>query len=78
MYCSETKHTQQIERIQRQATKYILNDYMYTSDYKSCLLKLHILPQLLYVRIFWILMILCFHRSLQTEHDGFDKKFSHL
>ena len=48
MYCSILwkpyliKHIQQIERIQRRATKYILNDY--TSDYKSRLLKLHILP----------------------------------
>ena len=61
MYCSVLwkpyliKHIQQIERIQRRATKYILNDY--TSDYKSHLLKLHILP-LMY--ILWILTILCF------------------
>ena len=38
----ETKYIQQIEHIQQRATKCILNDY--TSDYKSYLLKLHILP----------------------------------
>ena len=36
------KNINAIERIQRWATKYILNDY--SSDYKTCLIKLKILP----------------------------------
>ena len=36
------KHIVMLERIQCRATKFILNDY--TSSYKSCLLKLNILP----------------------------------
>ena len=75
MYCSVLwkpyliKHIQQIECIQRQATKYILNDY--TSDYKSCLLKLHILP-LMYTLD--LNNIMFFIKNLKTRHDGFDIK----
>ena len=48
IYCSQVwrpfqiKDITFIERIQRRATKYILNDY--TSDYKSRLLSLNLLP----------------------------------
>ena len=40
------KHIQQLERVQRRATKYILHDY--STDYKSRLIKLHMLP-LMYI-----------------------------
>ena len=51
-YCSPVwrpQHARDIislERVQRRATKYILNDY--TSDYKSPLLSLHLLPLMYY------------------------------
>ena len=63
------KYIQKIERIQRRATKYILNDY--TSDYKSRLLKLHILP-LMYTLDLNDIMF--FIKNLKTRHDGFDIK----
>ena len=75
MYCSVLwkpyliKHIQLIERVQRRATKYILNDY--TSDYKSRLLKLHILP-LMYTLDLNDIMF--FIKSLKTNHNGFDIK----
>jgi len=40
------QHIQLLGRIQRRATKYILNDY--TSNYKTCLIKLKLLP-LMYI-----------------------------
>ena len=75
MYCSVlwkpylVKHIQLIECVQRRATKYILNNY--TSDYKSRLLKLHILP-LMY--ILDLNDIMFFIRNLKTNHNGFDIK----
>ena len=48
---------------------YILNDY--TSDYKSRLLKLHILP-LMYTLDLNDIMF--FIKNLKTRHDGFDIK----
>ena len=45
-----------LERIQRRATKFILNDYI--SDYKSRLLKLGLLP-LMYVLDFYDIMFFC-------------------
>ena len=47
-YCSQLwrpyllKDIQKIERVQRRATKYILNNY--ENDYKQRLIKLHLLP----------------------------------
>ena len=74
MYCSVLwkshliKHIQLIERIQRQATKY-LNDYV--SGYKSCRTKLQILP-LMY--ILGLNEVIFFIRSLKTPHKGFNIK----
>ena len=54
-YCSPVRRSQNardiisLERVQRRATKYILNDY--TSDYKSRLLSLHLLPLMYYVEL---------------------------
>lgn len=48
MYCSQLwrlhllKDIQSLERVQRRATKYILNDFY--SDYKTILIKLNLLP----------------------------------
>ena len=49
------KHIPLLERIQWRTTKYILNDY--TSDYKTCPIKMKLLP-LMY--ILDIIMISCF------------------
>ena len=52
LYCSQVwrpyliKNINMLERIQRRATKWILNDYQ--SSYRSCLVTLHLLP-LMYV-----------------------------
>ena len=73
MYCSVIwrpcliKHIQLIERVQRRATKYILNDYI--SDYKSRLIKLQILP-LAY--ILELNDIMFFIRNLKHPHEGFN------
>ena len=53
-----------LERVQRCATKYILNEYV--SDYKSCLRKLKILP------LMYILDIIFFICNLQYPHEGFN------
>ena len=63
------KHIQQIERIQWRAAKYILNDY--TSDYKSRLLMLHILP---FMYTLDLNDIMFFIKNLNNRHDGFDIK----
>ena len=70
MYCSQICRPQLIkdivslERVQRRATKYILNDY-----YKSRLQQLHILP-LMYVYELNDLMFLV--KSLKFPNDNFD------
>lgn len=75
MYCSVlwkpylVKHIQLIERVQRRATKYILNDYI--SDYKSRLHKLLILP-LMYTLDLNDIMF--FIKNLKTSLDGFNIK----
>ena len=64
-YCSQVwrpyllKDISQIERVQRRATKFILNDY--SLDYKSRLSSLHILPIMM---VFEINDIIFFVRSL--------------
>lgn len=75
MYCSVLwkphliKHIQLIERVQRRATKYILNDF--TSNYKSRLLKLQMLP-LMY--ILDLNDIRFFIKSLNSPHESFNIK----
>ena len=72
LYCSILwkpyfiKHTQQLERVQRRATKYILNDF--TSDYKSRLIQTQLLP-LTY--ILDLNDVMFFIKSLRNHHDGF-------
>ena len=73
MYCSVIwrpcliKHIQLIERVQRRATKYILNDYI--SDYKSRLIKFQILP---HAYILELNDIIFFIRNLKYRHEGFN------
>ena len=45
-----------LERIQRRATKYILNDFH--SDYKHCLLSLRLLPLMMQLELFDILFFI--------------------
>ena len=72
LYCSILwkpyfiKHIQQLERVQRRATKYILNDF--TSDYKSRLIQTQLLP-LTY--ILDLNDVMFFIKSLRNHHDGF-------
>ena len=56
-----------LERIQRRATKYILNDY--TSDYKTRLISLDILPLMAELEIGDLTFFL---RNLKTPGDHFD------
>ena len=73
LYCSILrkphfiKHIQQFERVQRQATKYILNDF--TSDYKSRLIHTQLLP-LTYILDLNDMMFSI--KSLKNHHDGFN------
>ena len=73
LYCSTLwkpnfiKHIQQFERVQRRATKYILNDF--TSDYKSRLIQMQLLP-LTY--ILDLNDVMFFIKSLHNHHDGFN------
>jgi len=73
-YCSQLwnpyliKDISILERVQRHATKYILDDY--TSNYRLRLLKLKLLP-LMY--IFLIFTIYCFFvKSLKQPSDHFN------
>ena len=65
-YCTE-QNISALERIQRRATKYILNDYV--SDYKTRLIKLNLLP-LMY--IYDQCDILFFIKSIQNPSDHFN------
>ena len=73
LYCSILwkphfiKYIQQFERVQRRATKYILNDF--TSDYKSRLIHTQLLP-LTY--ILDLNDVMFFIKSLKNHHDGFN------
>ena len=79
MYCSQIWRPQLIrdittlERVQRRATKFILNDYI--SPYKSRLQQLNLLP-LMYIYEPTDLMSLI--KSLNTPTDNFDIKILSL
>ena len=62
-----TKFIRAIECLQRRATKYILNDY--STDYKTRLMKLHILPLMMQ---FEINDILFFLRCIKNPTEAFD------
>ena len=61
------KDIQLLERVQRRATKYILNDF--TSDYKDRLISLELLPLMMFYEL---LDILFFVKSLKTPNDCFN------
>ena len=72
VYCSQVwrpslvKEIKLIEDVQRRATKFILNDY--TSDYRTRLLKLHILP----LSMLYELNDICFFvKSLKQASSSF-------
>ena len=56
-----------IERVQRHATKYILNDYV--SDYKIRLLKLKLLPLMYFLEIQDIMFVI---KSLKFPTNNFN------
>ena len=61
------KDMNSLETVQRRATKFILNDY--SSDYKSRLLSLHLLP----LMMFYELQDLAFFvHSLKNPNNSFD------
>ena len=63
------KDLQLIEKVQRRATKYILSDF--TSDYKSRLIALGILPLSMYFEYLDISFALgCLHDSSDTNYTG--------
>ena len=63
----QVQHIILLERVQRRASKFILNDY--STDYKSRLIKLNLLP-LMY--IYELMDILFFIKSLKASSDSFD------
>ena len=73
LYCSplwrphQIQHITLLERVQRRASKYILNDY--TTDYKTRLIRLNLLP-LMY--IYELTDILFFVKSIQTPSNSFN------
>ena len=75
-YCSQLwrphliKNIIQLEKVQRLATKYILNDYI--SDYKSRLVKLNLLPLMYFYEILDIIFLI---KSLKTPTDNFNIDF---
>ena len=74
-YCSQVWHPcllediQAMEKVQRRATKYILNDYY--SDYESRLSTLHMLP-LMYRYILEINDIMFFIQSIKSPSTSFN------
>ena len=74
-YCSPVWRPQHardvisLERVQRRATKYILNDY--TSDYKSRLLSLHLLPLMYY---FELCDLMFFIKNIKHPSECFNIK----
>ena len=73
IYCSPVWHPrfikdiQLLERVQRRATKYILNDF--TSDYKDRLISFELLPLMMFYEL---LDTMFFVKSLKTPNDCFD------
>ena len=73
LYCSplwrphQIQHITLLERVQRRASKYILNDY--TTDHKTRLIRLNLLP-LMY--IYELTDILFFVKSIQTPSNSFN------
>ena len=73
LYCSslwqpyQLHHIETLEKVQRRATKYILSDY--TSNYKSRLIQLGILP-LMY--LFELADIMFFIKSVKYPSDKFN------
>ena len=61
------KDIQMLERIQRRATKYILNDY--SMDYKSRLTSLHLLPISLWLDLHDLLFLV---KCLQDPDDNIE------
>ena len=61
------KDIQLLERVQRRATKYILNDF--TSDYKDRLISLELLPLMMFYEL---LDIMFFVKSFKTPNDCFN------
>ncbi len=61
------KHIKSLERIQRKATKFILNDY--SNDYKSRLLELSTLPLMYWLEIQDIILLI---RNLKDTSDAND------
>ena len=73
IYCSPVwcprliKDIQLLERVQRRATKYILNDF--TSDYRDRLISLELLPLMMFYEL---LDIMFFVKSFKTPNDCFN------
>ena len=73
LYCSplwrphQVQHVMLLERVQRRASKFILNDY--SIDYKSRLIKLNLLPLM---HIYELTDILFFIKSIKTSNNSFD------
>jgi len=66
-YCSQIWHLHLLKKIQRRENKYILNDF--TSDYRSPLIALKILPLMMQLEIYDVVF---FIRSLKGPTDAFN------
>ena len=72
-YCSQVwrshliKDIEILEKVQRRATKWILNNY--TSDYKSRLISLHMLPLMMTLEVYDISFFL---KSLSSPLEAFN------